>query len=474
MGKYIASRVLALALAMVAGVLVPLGQPPVASAQSETQPIPLLDTADHLLAEGDYLLAQFYDGQQQQDYYLQVDGAGEVRMPLIDAVTVAGLTPREASDLLTDKYTRYYHNPYVTLQVLSYGKFEVFVFGPDFPGRTYQVDNGTRLLDVINNKNIFHDTSDSDIGHYRRIHLIRGDIDFNNLMRLSQAWQAAGGGGVQALNLPSPSAVSRNETSLAALTNWRAWLQARTKDSQVWVVDPLQLTVEGELSQYNFLLQRRDVIYIPTPERFVDVGGVAVPGRYELLGDETLGDILRLAGSVSYTSDLINTVITRYDDCGNLERLVFNLFPALDQPELIADFKLQNRDIIRIVPRENRVFVLGEVKLAGAFDFVEDSTVLDYIALAGGETPEAHLTWIAIIRQGRNRLDQLNQAEVIQANFKEIHKGLPLCTDISLLPGDVIYVPPKGESFNLSNVLQALGSLVTTFAVVDSANNGSN
>lgn len=474
MGNYKASRVLALALAAAVYVLVQLALAPAATAQTDAQQTPQLDSADHLLAEGDYLLAQFYDGQQQQDYYLQVDGAGEVRMPLINAVSVAGLTPREAAELLTDKYTRYYHNPYVSLQVLSFGKFEIFVFGPDFPGKIYQVENGTRLLDVINNKTIFHDNSSSDIGRYRRVHLVRGDIDFNNLLELSQEWQGAGASGSQALNLPSPDAVSRGETSLAALTNWRAWLQARSQDSQVWVIDPLQLTVEGELSQYDFLLQRHDVIYIPAPERFVDVSGVAVPGRYELLGDESLGDILRLAGSVNYTSDLINTVITRYDDCGNLERLVFNLFPALDQPDLIADFKLQNRDIIRIVPRENRIFVLGEVKLAGAFDFVEDSTILDYIALAGGETPEANLGWIAIIRQGRNRLDQLNQAQVIQVNFKEIHKGLPLCSDVSLLPGDVIYLPPKGESFNLSNILQAIGTLVTTFAVVDTANNGSN
>jgi len=434
---------------------------------------PLLDTAEHQLAEGDYLLAQFFDGQQQQDYYLQVDSAGEVRMPLVNAVNVGGLTPREASELLTSEYERFYHNPYVTLQVLSFGQFEIFVFGPDFPGKIYRINNGTRLLDVLNNTAIFQPTPEVEIGRYRRVHLVRGNFDFRNLMQLTEDWSGAGAGGAQALNLPSPGAVARTQTSLAAITNWRAWIQERTKDSQVSVIDPLALTVEGELSRFNLELKRNDVIYIPTAERFVEVRGVANPGRYELLADESLGEILRLAGSLNYTSDLINTVITRFDDCGNVERLVFNLFPALDQPQLIEDFKLQNRDVIRIVPREQRIFVLGEVNLAGAFDFVEDSTVLDYLALAGGETPSAHLAWIAIIRQGRNRLDQIDQAEVIQANFKEIHKGLPLCTDLSLLPGDVIYVPPKGARFELSHILQAVSTIVTSFAVFDSAS-GSN
>lgn len=470
MGKQTAS----LAMAALAALLLLL-YPPAAFAQGpargNVELPPLLDTAEHQLAEGDYLLAQFFDGQQQQDYYLQVDSAGEVRMPLINAVNVGGLTPREASELLTSEYERYYHNPYVTIQVLSFGQFEIFVFGPDFPGKIYRVNNGTRMLDILNNTGIFQPTPEVEIGRYRRVHLVRGDFDFHNLMQLAQDWPAETAGGAQALNLPSPGAVTRSETSLAAITNWRAWLQERNKDSQVWVIDPLALTVEGELSRYNIELERNDVIYVPTAERFVEVRGVANPGRYELLGDETLGDILRLAGSISYTADLINTVITRFDDCGNVERLVFNLFPALDQPQLIEDFQLQNRDVIRIVPREQRVFVLGEVNLAGAFEFVEDSTVLDYVALAGGETPSAHLAWIAIIRQGRNRLDQLNQAEVIQVNFKEIHKGLPLCTDVSLLPGDVIYVPPKGARFELSNVLQAVSTMVTSFAVFDSASN---
>jgi len=430
---------------------------------------PEMNAANHLLADGDYLLAQFFDGQHQYEYNLQVDADGEVHMPLVNGVAVAGLAPGEAADKLTEEYRVYYKNPYVTLQVLRYGEFEIFVFGPDFPGRTYQLKNGTRLLDVIHNPRIFHDMSREDMGRYRRIHVIRGDFSFENLTELAQGQSLAAQTGAATLALPTPTAVARTDESLAAMTNWRHWIEARQQDSQVLVIDPLKMTVEGELSANNIALARHDVIYIPAPERFVEIRGVANPGRYELLEEETLGEILRLAGSVSYHTDLINTVVRRFDEYGNLERLIFNLFPALDQPQLIADFKLNNRDIIKLVPREERIFVLGEVNEAGAFAFLEDSTVLDYIAEAGGNTPAAHMAWIAIIRQGRNRLDQLNQAEVIQVNFKEIHKGLPLCTDISLIPGDVIYLPPKGEEFNLPEILSAVSTAVTTFAVVDNA-----
>lgn len=440
-----------------------------AQAQESARLEPLVDSASHRLAEGDYLLAQFFDGQRQQDYYLQVDSAGEIRMPLVDAVSVAGLTPREAAELLTSEYRVFYHKPYVSLQVLRRGQFEVFVFGPDFPGTMHKLDNGTRLNDLWQRLGI------GEVGRYRRVHVIRGEFDFYSIAAATPPVLPAMAAGGSVLAAPSPGAVNREDTTLAGHTNWRGWVQAQLEepDSQVWVIDPLAITLEGELSRFNVELLRHDVVYIPTAERFVEVRGTSVPGRYELLTEETLGDILRLAGTISYTGDLVNTVVKRFDECGNLERLIFNLFPALDNLAAIESFRLANRDVINIVPREERVFVLGEVNLAGAFSFVEDSTVLDYIAQAGGETPTAHMAWIAIIRQGRNRLDQLAQSEVIQVSFKEIQKGLPLCTDISLLPGDVVYVPPKGFQFEFGQIIQSISAAATTFAVVDSVINGS-
>lgn len=438
-----------------------------AAAQDGTRLEPLVDAASHRLAEGDYLLAQFFDGQRQQDYYLQVDSAGEVRMPLVDAVAVAGLTPREAAELLTAEYQVYYHKPYVALQVLKRGQFEVFLFGPDFPGRMFKLDNGTRLSDLWQRLKL------EEPGRYRRVHVIRGDLDFYSLTVSLPTALPALADGASVIAAPSPGAVARADSSLASHTNWRRWVEERIEDpdSRVWVIDPLAITMEGELSRYNVELRKQDVVYVPTAERFVEVRGTAVPGRYELLSKETLGDVLRLAGTVNYAGDLVNTVVKRFDECGNLERLIFNLFPALDDTAEIAAFELHNRDVVSIVSREERVFVLGEVHLAGAFPFVEDSTPLDYIAQAGGETPSANMPWIAIIRQGRNRLDQLPQAEVIQVNFKEIAKGLPLCTDISLLPGDIVYVPPKGFQFEFGQIIQTVSAAVTSFAVVDNANN---
>jgi len=433
---------------------------------------PMLDSATHRLAAGDYLLISFFDGKFAEEYRVQVDSAGEITLPLVNSVNIGGLIPREAASLLMQSYSVYYREPQVTVQVLDYGQIEVFVFGPDYPGAVFKLDSGARLTDLLKDINQNLDTIEQ--GKYRRLHLVRGGFDFGALTA-PQPLAMTAPPAPHTLAAPSPDAVSHGQGTLTGFQNWRPWIEQRLHDpaSQVWVIDPLQITVEGELSRYNIVLTDKDALFIPTPERFVELAGVAKPGRYELLGQETLGDLLRLAGTLGSRADLTNAVIERRDDCGRLQRLIFNLYPALDDLSFVEQCELQNRDRISFMPPEQRIFVLGEVKLAGAFNFVEDSTVLDYIAQAGGETLDANMGWIAIIRQGRNRLDPQAPAEVTQVNFKDIAKGRELANNYFLIPGDVIYVPPKGVEFDTALVMQAASTLVTSFAVVDSLTNRS-
>jgi protein involved in polysaccharide export with SLBB domain len=474
-------------------------------------------SATHLLAPGDVLAVQLYDGATPSSLTVQVDDAGQIILPLVHAVPVGGLTPRAAGELLTERFRTYYLNPAVGVLLVSYGQIEVFAFGPDFTGRVVRLPSGSRLLDLLSandlsaeNLNLSSISGNGDpvaagdptlppggqatgeilpagtvipppylaSGAYRRLHLVRGGSAFDALqaspeqLPVSGAQQTAGGAlpeghaSTEVLTVQPADARMPLEHAL----NWRTWIADRQADpaSRIWVIDPLQITQEGQLSRYNLALQDKDVLYVPAPERFVDIKGLARPGRYELLAEETLGDVLRLAGSPDYDRDLANVVVQRYDHTGCLSRLILNLYPGLDDLSRVASFKLENRDRIGIYPVEQRVFVLGEVNEAGAFPFVEDSTVLDYLAQAKGETNMAHLAWIAIIRQGRDRLNPGSPPEVIRVNFKELHAGYPSCADFSLLPGDVIYVPPKGKELGATELLQTVGTLVNGFAVARS------
>ncbi len=429
---------------------------------------PLLDVRNYRLDSGDFILIKLFDGVNQSDERVQLDNEGHVTLPFVGQMDLRGMQINEASVAITNAYMEYYREPNVSLQLLSRGRFEVFVFGPDFPGRIFLLENGSSMIDIVSEMEL------DKLTLYRRVHLLRGGFDFGKVANPAPETLFAEEG--QAiLTLPSNAVARKAVTSLPEYTNWRQWVDQRKRDpaTSVSIIDPLFLTTEGELSRYNIALRDKDVVYIPTPEQYVTLTGTTNVGRFELMAGETLGDMLRLAGTLDYSADLVNSVIYRFDNWGNLERLILNLHPALSDLSTISDFELHNRDIISIVPRENRIFVLGEVNVAGAFGFREDQNVLDYIAEAGGETPEAHLTWIAIIRQNRDRLNPQIASEVIRVNFKEIHKGFPLCTDIFLQPGDVIYVPPKGKSFEFGEILSTMSTLITGYAVVDNTINKS-
>lgn len=453
---------------IVASMLAALFSYPAAETRSILQQ-PRLDSGNHLLGTGDHLLVQFFDGRHQEEYNAQVDAEGKITLPIAGSIKVSGMTATKAAEQVTFYYAEYYLNPRATIQVLRYGKLEVFVFGPDHAGKIIQLDNGSRfsrLLEVIEYP---------DYGQYRQLHLLRGGIDFQNLSAPKIAAIGSGSNDANILSTPSPPALSRKNKSLTSYQNWRPWIEQRKKnpETKIWVIDPLQVLLEGDLSQYNIVLQDRDVVFIPTAESFVVIHGVSRPGTYELIANEDLGEILRLAGTLNYNGDLANAVIQRYDDWGTMQRIIVNLYPALEDLSATECIKLQNRDVIRIMNRELRIFVLGMVNEAGAFNFIEDSTVLDYLALAKGETADAHLAWIAIIRQSRNRQLVGDAAEVIRVNFKEIHKGFPSCVDIALLPGDVIYVPPKGKGFEVTEIIQAAGTVITGIAISDSLNGSS-
>jgi protein involved in polysaccharide export with SLBB domain len=446
------------AFAIMASIAAPLDADDNGS-QSINMPVP--DSASHLLDVGDYILVQVSLGKEMQSYEVQLDAEGTIVLPLIGAVYVREMTGRDAADLLTSRYLKFYRNVYTSIQIRNYGQFEVFVFGPDFPGRTIKLNNGTRLLSLIASTD--YDTVRQ--GAYRRLHLIRSGLDLAAAAKDNGSTSAIGRSTDVQLK-PPPLSEPPIAGALAQMSNVSSWVKERLSDpkSRIYIIDPLALTRYGELSQFNYTLKDRDVIFIPTPERYVDISGVILFGRYELLGDETLGAILRLAGSANFNSDLANTIIQRYDDEGKLTQVVVNLLPALDDASFIASYPLQNRDNIQIIAREKRVFVLGEVNLAGAFPYAPQSTILDYIAQAGGETERAHLTWIAVIRQSRSIAEPGAAPEVFQIDFKDLHAGRESAA-IALLPGDIIYVPPKGYEFRIQDILTPLNTLMSGYAI---------
>jgi polysaccharide export outer membrane protein len=82
-----------------------------------------------------------------------------------------------------------------------------------------------------------------------------------------------------------------------------------------------------------------------------------------------------------------------------------------------------------------RIFVVGEVKRAGAYPFVPNMTILDALSSSGGFTAFAKRTKIRILRKGNE------QQTTILFNYSHAVKGRGPDQDIPLKAGDKIVVP---------------------------------
>ncbi|MFA5196601.1 MAG: polysaccharide biosynthesis/export family protein, partial [Bacteroidales bacterium] len=57
--------------------------------------------------------------QLQSGISFMVEFDGQVKLPILDRVKIAGLTLRQAEDLLQERYSKYFNNPYVQLKVTN-------------------------------------------------------------------------------------------------------------------------------------------------------------------------------------------------------------------------------------------------------------------------------------------------------------------------------------------------------------------
>jgi polysaccharide export outer membrane protein len=112
-----------------------------------------------------------------------IDRDGTISIPLVGVVRIAGLTAREAADLLSREYSRYIKNAHVTVEVLNK---RVYVLGEvKNPGKVNIIEDTGNLLEAIANSGGL-----TDFAERSSIKIIRGTqerpvIKTVNLTKLS-------------------------------------------------------------------------------------------------------------------------------------------------------------------------------------------------------------------------------------------------------------------------------------------------
>jgi protein involved in polysaccharide export with SLBB domain len=229
----------------------------------------------------------------------------------------------------------------------------------------------------------------------------------------------------------------------------------------------------------SILLEDRDIITIPQKKNYSNMpmasvtGEVASPGTFPILGDSTTArDLLELAGGVTIYGDKTRAAIVRHgrtestDSAKILSLLKIQAMgirpeinAGLSKMTLLQDYsiieltesnysiKLCPNDNIVVPRRDNFVYVSGNVKIPGAYEYRPDKPCSYYVKLAGGYTNKADRTNVFGIRN---------------------YNGVSQVIDVShIRSADVIVVPDSQQAKFLTVIfLPILTTAATIISVV--------
>jgi polysaccharide export outer membrane protein len=206
-------------------------------------------------------------------------------------------------------------------------------------------------------------------------------------------------------------------------------------------VEELRAELTKKLSKYVKAPKVSVIVQQFTSLEYTLVGEVVHPGVYPLHTNVTLTKAIAKAGgllkgqfhaSSVEIADLTHAFIQR-----NGEVLPVDFVALLRQGDLQYDIPLKPGDYIFIPSGLSKeIYVLGEVARPDLFAFRDEMSLSKALAFAKGFTPDADTSRIHVVR------GSLTNPDLYVVNLDHIMKGK--VRDITLHPGDIVYVPPTG------------------------------
>lgn len=301
------------------------------------------------LGVGDSLTIQLF-GKENEEVSLQIGRTGDVAFPRLGSITLAGLTFEDARDLIKTRVSQQLIGVDVVVSMGRLRAINIFMAGEVAAPGAYSVSALTTVT-----QSLFQAGGVTDIGSLRAIE------------------------------------VRRHNKSVARF-------------------DSYELLMKGN-SKGDIRLKSGDVIYVPPFQSEVDVtGAVKRPMVYELLGGETVEQVIAMAGSFSRTAFPASALLVRTSDDQGL-----GVAKTID---LTSDAgkatPIKNGDILS-VPEigdliSNSVVLKGAATRPGNYGWFPGKRVSDLIGNSRRDlAPDADLKLGMIVRQK----NELRDIEVI-------------------------------------------------------------
>ncbi|MCD6193962.1 MAG: polysaccharide biosynthesis/export family protein [Candidatus Aminicenantes bacterium] len=194
----------------------------------------------------------------------------------------------------------------------------------------------------------------------------------------------------------------------------------------------------AELLERKYLQNPQVTVFIKEyqSKRVSVLGAVRNPGPYELLGRQTLLQIISEAGGMTEDAGETIIIIRQLAD-GSSTTLRIPVEDLVVKGDASLNIVLRPGDIVNIpIDKIVHVYVFGQVRNPGALAVKRSHipTLLQAIAQAGGFAERANKGRVLIKRKGKD-----GREIQIKVNVKDIIKGKK--KDIQLQENDVVFVP---------------------------------
>jgi len=318
---------------------------------------------------GDQIHINIISSNETFDYSLVISPTGELLIPSVGLINTNKLNLYELIKEIKNKIKSWNSNAQVNIELEGIRKFKVLVTG-QFDNAGYFVATPlTRVSDLYENifqnyfeekKNIY---SQSNSKTYSETIGIQSRIAVDDLYKRKMG-------------------VYQEEDSQIQLLSKRNILIYRELDTLEVDIECFKVT--GNISM-NPYIEQGDVIQIPYIESYFYInGGVQRPGRYEFKKDETLEEVIEIAGGLKSNIKKDNIRVIHSEMLKEKPKIL----------QLINDknFKIRPEDNIMIPFSNNKkpndiIEITGEIKFPGTYSIVPGETTLgDLIDISGGFT----------------------------------------------------------------------------------------
>jgi polysaccharide biosynthesis/export protein len=251
-------------------------------------------------------------GQNNLNRELRVNGQGEITMPLIGVVKVAGLNPTQTETKLEKLYNaNYLVNPQITVTVKEYRHQGVAVTGAVAKPGTYEIIGPRTLLEVL---------------------AMAGGF-------INQGYPT--GGGAQAGDIVE---VIRHQNAADLAKELKsASVQPFSPKTETMVIN-LHRLVNGQDPQLNIPIKNGDVVHVPFAGTAYVLGGVRRPGNVAVKQGITVSQAVAMAGGVEPILGTNNITIMRFNKHGKPIRINTNLSEIIAQND--PDIPLKDNDVV--------------------------------------------------------------------------------------------------------------------------------